>query len=334
MDDAESDQRLEHRRSPNVPVTVEELRELGVLYWKLDADLCQTDGSLERICNERGYKNRDEVFCEPGKLPDYENKIKTFYREHLHEDEEIRLILGGTGFFDVRGKSDEWIRVKVTRGDLLVLPAGIYHRFTMDSNDCTHAMRLFKEAPRWVAINRPADENQVRQEYVNAFIAAPRRTDLGVVVEGVNELVNLPHRFDEDIARIIKRAHEAHRGAKVFLIAHFTGVKSDVTGTSWCSDCTRTEPFILPVVQQVLDSNSETRSGIYVACPVERTSYKNNASYLYRVHDNVRIRCIPSVLLYDVTAGSLSGPVWRFDDIGEDLDWARAMDEMRSHVES
>lgn len=143
-------------------VDIKELNELGVLSWKLDGE--KNNEELENICKKRDYKNRDEIkcgdFCE-----NYQELILKFKKEHLHSDEEIRYILGGSGYFDVRNKRDEWIRIHVVKGDMLILPEGIYHRFVPDINNYIHAMRLFKEEPKWIPIDRPADDHPSRNKY-------------------------------------------------------------------------------------------------------------------------------------------------------------------------
>jgi len=167
MNSTDEDQRLPHHKSPPAYLSLDELyQKSGVLYWKLDPLNFEAEGKLKEIREERGYSYHDILECSPTTLENYCEKIKMFYKEHLHADEEVRFCVAGSGYFDVRDVNDEWIRVLVTPGDLILLPAGIYHRFTLDENNYIKAMRLFIGEPVWTAINRPADDHPARATYL------------------------------------------------------------------------------------------------------------------------------------------------------------------------
>jgi 1,2-dihydroxy-3-keto-5-methylthiopentene dioxygenase len=98
---------------------------------------------VNAIASERNYKNRDEITISPKTMGDvYEEKVKNFFHEHLHEDEEIRYILDGGGFFDVRSEGDDWVRIKLEKHDLMIMPAGIYHRFTTDEQNVSSDINI------------------------------------------------------------------------------------------------------------------------------------------------------------------------------------------------
>ena len=101
---------------------------------------------MEDLAKRRAYANRDEITVSPDAMGPvvYEEKIKAFYDEHMHEDEEIRYVLKGTGYFDVRDAEDKWVRIRADEGDLLILPAGIYHRFTVDEENVSAPEQPFR----------------------------------------------------------------------------------------------------------------------------------------------------------------------------------------------
>ncbi|KAF9223259.1 1,2-dihydroxy-3-keto-5-methylthiopentene dioxygenase [Gyrodon lividus] len=173
LDDMPGDQRLPH--DSGKPVDGNILKSIGVLHWYIPVPADEDYRNVEAIAQERGSMNKDVISITKEGLGDqYQSQLKIFYDEHIHEKEEIRYVLEGSGFLDVREhNSDSWIRCQIDAGDLMILPAGIYHRFILDEKNMLKAMRLFKDESQFVAHNRgeAVEANPYRVEYLKSITA-------------------------------------------------------------------------------------------------------------------------------------------------------------------
>ncbi|KAH0833836.1 ARD/ARD' family-domain-containing protein [Lanmaoa asiatica] len=185
MDDHPGDRRLPHDSGREASDAV--LKSIGVLHRHIPIDEMGTyKNEVLKVAKERDYKNHDAMVISKESLGDeFDTRIENFYHEHMHEDEEIRYLLEGSGYFDVR-VTESWIRCYMSAGDLLVLPAGIYHRFSLDTENRVRTMRLFKDEPEWIAHNRgqETDVNPFRIEYLKSIEVQRPGT-------GVEEIVTL-----------------------------------------------------------------------------------------------------------------------------------------------
>lgn len=151
-----------------IEVTLSELAQLNVLYYPITST-----EQVDALAKERGYKNQDMVNISidafGGDFTALLSKLNVFYEEHLHEDEEIRYIVEGEGYFDIKNEhTGQWIRCYVEKGDLLIVPAGVYHRFTLTTKNYIVARRLFQDEPKWEAHNKSdtIDKSNIHQSYI------------------------------------------------------------------------------------------------------------------------------------------------------------------------
>ncbi|KAI5074124.1 hypothetical protein GOP47_0010801 [Adiantum capillus-veneris] len=166
--ESKDDQSADHRHSPNRPIPWEHLKDLGVICWKMDVE---SKATLEKMKQERGYHYSETVTVAPGVLEGYEERTRQFYEEHLHPYPESRLVLDGSGYWDVRDYDGKWIRFHVQKGHLIVLPPGMYHRFTLDHKGYIQALLLYSSYPKRIEVLRPfGDDLQARKDYVKTIL--------------------------------------------------------------------------------------------------------------------------------------------------------------------
>ncbi|ESS68720.1 1,2-Dihydroxy-3-keto-5-methylthiopentene dioxygenase [Trypanosoma cruzi Dm28c] len=146
------------------PVTLQQLKDIGVIYY----DINLNDFSIVRqLVKERLYKHTDEVHI--SQTCKDELFLERWFQEHFNEDEQIRIVIDGSCYFDVRSKQDKWIRIYAKAGDLFIFAPGLYHRGTLDEDDYVALYRLFRDSPRFAPFFRSdarAESQKVRLNYL------------------------------------------------------------------------------------------------------------------------------------------------------------------------
>ena len=123
----------------------------GIQYEKIPLSNYQPE--LDRIKKSWSYKSQDTVELEPG-TPNLALICAKFDKEHLHTDDEVRFVLSGEGYFDIRSKDDRWMHVFVEAGDFILVPANRHHLFYLSGRKNIRCVRLFKENPSWTPVYR------------------------------------------------------------------------------------------------------------------------------------------------------------------------------------
>ena len=71
-------------------VTLDDLAKLGVECLSFDADNYENDQTYAKFKSDRGYNYQDIITVSRNTIPDYDTKVASFLREHIHDDEETR----------------------------------------------------------------------------------------------------------------------------------------------------------------------------------------------------------------------------------------------------
>jgi len=134
------------------------LAPLGIDYerWSLDrvsadasadAVLAAYSDEIDEMKRRGGYVKADVIDVNPA-TPNLESMLARFDKEHTHDEDEVRFILSGRGIFFLH--IDGCVAsVEVGPGDMLCVPRGTTHWFTLCEDRRIRAIRWFQDTAGW-----------------------------------------------------------------------------------------------------------------------------------------------------------------------------------------
>jgi 1,2-dihydroxy-3-keto-5-methylthiopentene dioxygenase len=113
---------------------------------------------IEDLAARRGYQTWDVVALSDA-TPNLDELLKKFEQVHVHTEDEVRAITAGHGIFIIKGdKETGYFDVELEAGDVISVPEGNPHFFTLMEDRQVVAVRLFIDPSGWVA--HPYEEKE------------------------------------------------------------------------------------------------------------------------------------------------------------------------------
>ncbi len=134
------------------------LASLGIDYERWSLDRVPRDSSADAVLaaygdeigamkRRGGYVTADVIDVNPA-TPNLDAMLSRFDKEHTHDEDEVRFILAGRGIFflHIGGRVAS---VEVGPGDMLRVPRGTTHWFTLCEDRRIRAIRWFQNVSGW-----------------------------------------------------------------------------------------------------------------------------------------------------------------------------------------
>jgi 1,2-dihydroxy-3-keto-5-methylthiopentene dioxygenase len=106
------------------------------------------DNRFEELKCDKGYQTRDMVVIHEG-IPNLGEMLAKFDKIHTHSDDEVRYIVGGSGYFGFVEADGGQFLLEVTAGDYINVPANAEHWFEMKGCTRCKAVRYFIDTSGW-----------------------------------------------------------------------------------------------------------------------------------------------------------------------------------------
>lgn len=115
---------------------------------------------IDRLKEQGGFVTADVIAVNP-ETPGLDDMLNKFNKEHIHEEDEVRFTVKGSGVFHVNPENGPVFAVTVESGDLINVPKGTLHWFNLCQDRTIRCIRLFEDPSGWTPIysEKPVHES-------------------------------------------------------------------------------------------------------------------------------------------------------------------------------